>query len=84
MESLVIDDPSQLGDCFFENSIRFRKTELQEVIYQLTDGELRRRLEATLGGKGWEVNTSAVRAAMTGSSPVAGARLVKGHHVRLR
>jgi hypothetical protein len=84
MASLVIDDPSRLGDCFFENSIRFTKTELQEVIYQLTDGELRRRLEATLGGKGWEVNTSAVRAAMTGSSPVAGARLVKGHHVRLR
>jgi hypothetical protein len=28
MASLVIDDPSQLGECFFENSIRFTKTEL--------------------------------------------------------
>jgi hypothetical protein len=84
MASLVIDDPSRLGDCFFENSIRFTKTELQEVVYQLAEGELRRRLETTLAGKGWEVNASAVRVAMTGSSPVAGARLVKGHHVRLR
>jgi hypothetical protein len=81
---LVIDDPSRLGDCFFENSIRFTKTELQELVYQLAEGELRRRLEGALASKGWEVNSSAVRVAMIGSSPVAGARLVKGHHVRLR
>ena len=61
MASLVIDDPSRLPDCFFENSIWFTKTELQELVYQLADGELRRRLEATLAGKGWEVNASAVR-----------------------
>jgi hypothetical protein len=84
MASMVIDDPSQLGECFFENSIRFTKTELQELVYQLTDGDLRCRLEEAVASKGWEVNTSAVRAAMAGSSPVAGARLVKGHHVRLR
>ena len=84
MASLVIDDPSRLGDCFFENSIRFTKTELQELVYQLAEGELRRRLEGALASKGWEVNASAVRVAMTSSSPVAGARLVKGHHVRLR
>jgi hypothetical protein len=82
--SLVIDDPSRLGDCFFENSIRFTKTELQELIYQLADGELRRRLEGALVGNGWEINNSAVRVAMTSSSSVSGARLVKGHHVRLR
>jgi hypothetical protein len=84
MASLVIDDPSQLGECFFESSIRFTKTELQELVYQLADGELRHRLEAALAGKGWEANASAVRAAMTGNAPMAGARLVKGHHVRLR
>lgn len=84
MASLVIDDPSKLGECFFENSIRLTKTEIQEVVYQLTDGELRRRLEATLISKGWEVNASAVRVAITNNSAVCGARLVKGHHVRLR
>ena len=84
MASLVIDDPSRLGECFLENSIRFTKTELQELVYQLADGELRRRLEATLAGKGWEVNASAVRVAITSNSSVSGARLVKGHHVRLR
>jgi len=84
MASLVIDDPSRLPDCFFENSIWFTKTELQELVYQLADGELRRRLEATLAGKGWEVNASAVRVAITNNSAVCGARLVKGRHVRLR
>ncbi len=84
MASLVIDDPSQLGHCFLENSIRFTKKELQELVYQLAEGELRRRLEATLAGKAWEINSSAVRAAITSNSPVPGARLVKGQHVRLR
>ena len=84
LASLVIDDPLQLGECFFENSIRFTKTELQELVYQLADGELRRRLETTLASKGWEVNSSAVRVAIGSSSSVPGTRLVKGHHVRLR
>lgn len=84
MASLVIDDPSQIGECFFENNIRFTKTELQEIAYQLADGELRRRLESALKSDGWEVNGSAVRFAITNNSSVSGARLVKGHHVRLR
>jgi hypothetical protein len=84
MASLVIDDPSRLGECFFEHSIRFTKTELQELVCQLTDGELWLRLEVTLAGKGWEVNASAVRSAMTNNCPVQGARLAKGQHVRLR
>ena len=65
-------------------NIRLTKTELQELVYQLADGELRRRLEAQLKGEGWEINGSAVRFAITNNSPVNGARLVKGHHVRLR
>jgi hypothetical protein len=84
MASLVIDDPVQIGECFFENHVRLTKTELQELVYQLADGELRRRLEAQLKGDGWEVNSSAVRATIVNGSPVTGARLVKGHHVRLR
>ena len=44
MASLVIDDPLQIGECFFESNIRLTKTELQEIASQLADGELRRRL----------------------------------------
>jgi hypothetical protein len=84
MASLVIDDPLQIGERFFEKDLRFTKTELQEIAYQLADGELRRRLETALAGDGWEINGSAVRFAMTNNAGVSGARLVKGHHVRLR
>jgi hypothetical protein len=84
MGSLVIDDPGQIGECFFEKSFRFTRTELQEIVYQLADGELRRRLEAALTAGRWEIGISAVRFAITNGSHVAGARLVKGHHVRLR
>jgi len=82
--SLAIDDPLQIGECFFEKSLRFTKTELQEIVYQLADGQLRGRLEAALTAAGWEIDGSAVRFAITNGSNVAGARLVKGHHVRLR
>jgi hypothetical protein len=82
--SLVIDDPLQVGECFFEKTLRFTKTELQEIVYQLADGQLRHRLEAVLAGDGWEINSSAVRFAITNGSAVSGTRLVKGHHVRLR
>jgi hypothetical protein len=84
LASLVMDDPLQIGECFFESIIRLTKTELQEIAYQLADGELRRRLEATLKGEGWEINGSAVRFAIINNSTVSGARLVKGNHVRLR
>jgi hypothetical protein len=39
-----------IGECFFENYVRLTKTELQELVYQLAAGELRRRLEAQLEG----------------------------------
>jgi hypothetical protein len=82
--SLVIDDPLQIGERFWERDLRFTKTALQEIARQLPDGETRRRLERTIGGDGWEVNGSAVRAAFANNSPVAGARLVKGNHIRIR
>ena len=84
MASLLIDDPLQIGECFFEKSLRFTKTELQEIVYQLADGELRSRLEVALAAGGWEINASAVRFAITNGSHVSGVRLVKGNHVRLR
>jgi len=84
MPSLVIDDPLQIGDCFFERTLRFTKTELQEIVYQLANGQMRQRLEAALMASGWEIDISALRFAITNGSEVCGARLVKGNHVRLR
>ncbi len=82
--SLVIDDPLQVGECFTENAIRFTKTEFQELLYQLPEGDLRTRLETLFKGDGWQINGSAVRASIVNGSPVKGARLIKGHHVRVR
>lgn len=82
--SLMLDDPLKIGECFFERSIGFTKTELQELVYQLPAGELRNRLESQLTGEGWQVNGSAVRAAIVSGGQIEGARLVKGHHIRIR
>jgi len=81
--SLVIDDPLQISEHFFERTVRFNKTELQEIVYQLAEGEVRRRLELALKD-GWEVNGEAVRAALVNQVAVACARLVTGSHVRIR
>ena len=82
--SLVLDDPLKIGECFFERSIGFTKTEMHELIYQLPSGELRDRLEAQLAEERWQVNGSAIRAAFANGAEIAGARLVKGHHIRIR
>jgi len=81
--SLLVDDPLQIAEHFFERSVRFNKTELQEIVYQLADGEVRHRLESALKD-GWEVNGEAVRAALVNQEVIAGARLVIGSHVRIR
>ena len=82
--SLVIEDALQIGECFVEKTLRFTKRELQEIVYEMADGTLRRKLEAALAGDGWEINNSAVRFSITHGYSIKGARLVKGHHVRLR
>jgi DNA repair exonuclease SbcCD ATPase subunit len=82
--SLVVDDPLKIGECFFERSIGFTKTEMQELIYQLPSGELRDRLETQFAEDGWQVNGNAIRAAFANGAEIAGARLVKGHHIRIR
>ena len=80
----MVDEPQQIGDGCYECPIRLTKPEMQEIVYQLADGEIRRRLELTLQGDGWEINASAVRAAPVNNASVPGARLVKGYHVRIR
>ena len=82
--SLVVDDPLKIGEAFYERDFRITKTELQEILHQLVDGELRRRLEHAIHSGEWKINTSAVRAAIMNSAGVEGARLVKGDHVRVR
>jgi hypothetical protein len=81
--SLVIDDPLQIPEHFFERSIRFTKTELHEVVHQLVEGDVRRRLEATLK-EVWEANGEAVRFALVNHETITGARLVPGSHLRIR
>ena len=81
--SLVIDDPLQIAEHFFERNVRFSKTELQEIAYQLGEGEVSRRLDLSLKD-GWEVNGEAVRAALVNNEAIAGVRLVTGSHIRIR
>lgn len=81
--SLVVDDPLQVAERFFERSVRFTKTEFQEILLQLPEGEARRRLEALLKD-GWEVNGESVRASLVNNQLVPGARLVTGSHLRIR
>lgn len=81
--SLVVDDPLQVAERFYERSVRFKKTEFQEILFQLPEGEARRRLEALLKD-GWEVNGESVRASLGNKQLVPGARLVTGSHLRIR
>jgi hypothetical protein len=81
--SLVVDDPLQVAERFFERSVRFTKTEFQEILFQLPEGDARRRLEGLLKD-GWEVNGESVRASLVNNQLVPGARLVPGSHLRIR
>ncbi len=81
--SLVVDDPLQIAERYFERAVRFTKTEFLEIVYQLPEGEARQRLEALLK-EGWEVNNETVRASLVNNEPVPGARLVTGSHLRIR
>jgi hypothetical protein len=84
MASLVVDDPTKLGEEFFDREVRLSRDVLSEVVKLLPECDARRRLEALRTQEGWEVNSSAVRAALANNRPVEGARLVKGSHVRIR
>lgn len=82
--SLVIDDPLQIGDCFREQQIPFTRADLREIAAQMPAGSARHRLESLLEHADWQIAGYALRAALDGGTPVAGARLVKGYHVRIR
>jgi len=82
--ALVVDDPLQIDAGYFEVQMRLTKPDVQEIVSGLAQSELRQRLEFVLRSDGWELNTSAVRAALLNNVSITGARLVKGHHVRIR
>jgi hypothetical protein len=84
MASLVVDDPTKLSEQFFERDVRLSREVLSEVVELLPESDARRRLEILRAQEGWEVDSSAVRAALANNCPVEGARLVKGSHVRIR
>jgi hypothetical protein len=84
MASLVVDDPLKLADDFFEREVRLSRETLSSIVELLPDCEMRRRLQSLFTQEGWEINSSAVRAALANNCPVEGARLVKGSHVRIR
>jgi len=82
--SLVIDDPLKIADCFREQRMTFTKTELQEIVQQLPDGDARRRMIAMLSGPEWEISGSTLRAEFDNGQRVDGARMIRGSHVRIR
>ena len=82
--ALAIDDPLQINAGYFEVEIRLTKPDVEQIVGELAESELRKRLEFVRQSDGWELNTSAVKAALLNNICIAGARLVKGHHVRLR
>ena len=82
--SLVIDDPLQIAESYYEKSLRIGKRELDELVNQIPEGPMRRRLEAALNAEDWQINEAAVRAALVANESIPGARLVKGNHLRIR
>lgn len=82
--SLTIDDPLQIAESYYEKSLRFGKLEVEELVKQMPEGPMRKRLEAALKAEDWQLNEAAVRAALVANESIAGARLVKGNHLRIR
>ena len=82
--SLAINDPLQIAESYYEKSFRFGKRELDDLVNQIPEGPMRRRLQAALKAEDWQLNESAVRAALVANESITGARLVKGNHLRIR
>ena len=82
--SLAIDDPLRIAESYYEKSFRFGKLEIEELVNQISEGPMRRRLQAALKAEDWQLNESAIRAALVANEAIAGARLVKGNHLRIR
>lgn len=84
MASLIVDDPLKLGDEFYERDVRLTRQTLAAIIDLLPDSTVRHNLGKLCELDGWELNGSAIRAALVNNCPIEGARLVKGSHVRIR
>lgn len=82
--SLIVDDPLQFGDGYWERSFRITRAELDEILACIGDGDLKRVLAAVRAGDGWELNTAAIRAELASQTARPGARLVRNKHIRLR
>ena len=82
--ALLIDNPLEISNEYFVLQFQFTKPDIQAIAAALEPTELRKRLEFALQCDGWEIDTSAVRAALLNNVTVKGARLAKGHHVRIR
>jgi hypothetical protein len=82
--ALVIDDPLAIGDEYFIFEIRLTKLDLRAIVAALGPSVLRQRLQAILQDTAWEIDTATVRAALLNNISIDGARLSKGHHVRIR
>ena len=82
--ALVIDNPLEISNEYFVLQFQFTKRDIQAIVAALEPTELRKRLEFALQCDGWEIDTSAVRAALLNNATLNGARLTKGHHVRIR
>lgn len=84
MASLLIDDPLVIADSYRETLVCLTKNEFQELLDRLPEGDLHQKLSTHFHGENWQINSGAVRASLAGGREVPGARLEKGHHVRLR
>jgi hypothetical protein len=82
--ALVIDNPLEISNEYFVLQLQFTRLDIQAIVAGLGPTELRRRLEFVLQDDRWEIDTSAVRAALLSNATLNGARLAKGHHVRIR
>ncbi|MBX9600024.1 MAG: siphovirus Gp157 family protein [Bryobacteraceae bacterium] len=84
MASLMIDDESQISDCFLELRLKLNKSELLEIVGRLGDNPLQSRLRHLLLSRDWEVDRPAVLNELADGRPVPGAKLARGNHLRVR
>lgn len=82
--ALVIDNPSVITDEYFVLQVQLSKLDARAIVAALGPNPLRQRLQNDLQGTGWEINTTTLRAALLNNVSIEGARLAKGHHVRIR
>jgi hypothetical protein len=81
-ESLVLDEAAHVPDVFHRVFAEFTWNEWEEIMAALPDGLLRERL-ARGNGVRRELDRARLAEALKAGVTVAGARLVRGQHVRI-